>query len=496
MASLGRFAATRVLTGALGLLSVVLLARWMPTSAYANYAVVVAAVSVGGIVGSLGIDRVLYRQIPLAHVAGQQREWLRLLWVALLARCAVTPTAAILVLAVAYPEGSPLSLPRALAFAAAMSISFVMVDIMTLGANSLVRFEHQARIGVGVLTLKIAAAYVLHWHMGAINIWAALCIHLAGDAIQAIATALYGIRPVLRRYAPAPPQCPTSYSRLSLRALAKSSSTNYASYLLSLPWQGATSTLIVGAILPPPAVALFALLQSVVDRLRPYLPLALLQTAVEPLLVREYSRHRSASLVTLQAELLHRVNLAILTAAAVAVTVVGNDLVAFATGGRYGDGGELLAVMLFTLAVRGVSGALFIAANVLDEMKALTLSLASITMVVAPVLLGVAHLFGALGVVLVGALPPLLLWATLRYRGQACACGTWRFRKDFSCIVSALVGCALGFLARGALPSGLASSVLAASAAVVTYALMLVATNVFDASARAALAETLRPRKA
>lgn len=477
MASLARFGATRILSGGLGFASVLLLARWMPVREFAAYSVLMAAVMVSAIAGSLGADRVLYREIPLAHLAHARRSVVRLLRVALLARLAVAPLAAAVIVVVTAPEQPVVPAALSLAFAVAMAVTLSLTDVVAIGANALMRFEAQARLNVGLLACRIAAFAALYHVGGELTVNEVVVITLLTDVTNAALSWWRCISRPLRPGGAAP--AGQEYVDLDARTLGRRAMTNYTSYLLGLPWQGSTATLVVGAILPPGQVATFALLQGLLDRARQYLPLQLLQNAFEPLLMRRHARDGDTRHVVRTLELLRRANFVILIGLAAVCLVVGSELIGLMTKGKYPAAGPLAAFMLAALALRGVSGALFVGANVLGEMERLTRSYAAVTLVALPLLPLCASHFGAAGVVAVSIAPSVGLWGLLRLRGALCAVGAWRWRKDALAVLAAALALAAGWGLLRLVPT--VAGVLAAAALVAAgYAAMATWMKVFD----------------
>ncbi|MBK1687683.1 hypothetical protein CKO37_09190 [Rubrivivax gelatinosus] len=469
MASLGRFAATRLLAGVIGLLQVLLLARWMPVAEFASYSVLMAAMAVATVVGSLGVDRVLYRQLPLAHLAGASAEVLRLGRWALAARLAVATPVAAAIVAVTGAPGGALGPLESMAFVALLTATQVQADLSSATANALLRFEAQARITTTMLAVRLLAAWAVHLGPGGLSAEAVLVISIAGNLVQTGLVRWLAVRPALAAALPAAGG--PRYEAPPIRALAAASGTNYLSYLFGLPWQGPTATLIVGATAGAAETALFALLMNLMERTRQYLPLQLLQNAVEPALIRRYAVDGDHAAVARQVELLRRANFGLLALVAVLCLAFGDQAIGALTAGKYAGGGTLAALMFAALAVRGVSGGLFISANVLGEMPALTRIYGVVTLAALPLLAWAALRWGGSGVIVVSVLPSVLLWAGLRLRGWRCALGVWRVDKDLLFVLSGGLAFGAGELALRALaapwalPCGASASTVAYVAA-------------------------------
>lgn len=485
MASLGRFTATRVMAGALGLLSVVLLARWMAVAEFATYSVLLAAVTVSSIVGSLGLDRVLYREVPLAHMARAHGQIWKLVTLAFGARILVAPATAAALTIATLPVKASISPAVAGLFGAGLALTLVATDIFGVAANALLRFEMQARLSITAMTVKLSLALAVYKLTASLTVFDVVIIALAVEVAQSMALSLMAVRPALRSTCAQVAE--HAYDAPSVAAVSRTALTNYGAYLLSLPWQGAAATLIVGAIAPSAAaLALFALLQNLLDRMRQYLPLQLLQTAFEPLLVRRYAERGDRAEVANQLELLRRANFCVLVGAAAASLACGDELIALVTGGKYIGGGVLAAIMCFSLALRGISGVQFISANVMGEMSLLTRIYAVVTLAMLPALWGAAQYFAGVGVVLTSILPSVLLWMTMLRRKARSAIGLWHFGKDVTSVTAGIAAAGVGWSVLH-WTGGRAGMVASLATTLILYLVALTGLRVFDANDRSAL---------
>lgn len=478
MAKLGRFAALRVLSGALGLAWVVVVARWMPVTEFAAYAVLLAAVTLASVVGTLGVDRVLYLHIPQAHLAQSPRQVLRLAGFAVIVRLLVASPVAMGIAYATQPADSVVTTTVALAFGAALAAFLVVSDVLAITANALMRFEVQARIASVALVTRLVAAAVVFQVEGTLSVLVALCIVLGGDMLQSAGSYLLAVRPALRAEGDSAAVPPVPYELPPLRGLLQASGTNYASYLFGLPWQGSAAVVLVGATAGASEVALFSLLQNLVERMRQYLPLQLMQNAFEPILVRRYAVDGDRQAVATQVELLRRANFCLLAGAAAIALTVGSDLIAWATHGKYTGAGPLAALLLAALALRGVSSVLFISANVMNEMDRLMRVYGIMSLLSLLPLYWVAQRYGAAGVVLWSVVPSWLLWVGLRASHAHCAVGVWHGRKDLACIAAAVLGAAIG-LTSSSIMVGVYTPVLAGLAAALSYFAAVLAFKVF-----------------
>ena len=458
MAAIKRFAAARVLSGLAGLAWIVLLARWMPVADFAAYSVLTSVVSVASIAGNLGFDRVIYRYVPSAHLRGDSAYVLRLVWFALLPRLVVASVCAVGAMWWVIQPSGTLSLYHACLAGGMLSISLAISDVTATTADSLMRFETQARLVLSMLVIKLAMLFFIHWEVDVLDVLDVLMIVLAVDLMQSVLSGLLAIRPALRE-GPAPLSLDDVEPLPVLMKTVPLAGMNYLSYLLSIPWQGSTARIVVGKLAATPEVALFGLLQTVADRLRLYLPIELLRSAFEPLLVRRYALDRNAASLVRDLELLRRLNFVILIAVAASSAVGGSEIVSMITAGKYQNAGPLAALIALALAVRSVNGVLWIGANVLGRMRALTVSYALITLVLLPLLWLSAKWFGAYGVAFVSLTPSVLVWAVLRWRDDPVVAGLWDLRRDAACLSVASMALAVGWMIKSTMPGNLGAMI-------------------------------------
>jgi hypothetical protein len=358
----------------------------------------------------------------------------------------------------AIQPGGTLSLYHACLAGGLLSMSLAISDVSATTADSLMRFETQARLVLTMLTVRISMLVFIHWAFDAIDVLDVLMIVLAVDLMQSILSGLLAIRPALCER-PAARSLDDVELLPELMKTVPLASMNYLSYLLSLPWQGSTARIVVGKLAATPEVALFGLLQTVADRLRLYLPIELLRSAFEPLLVRRYALDRDATSLVRDLELLRRLNFVILVAASASFAVGGSEIVSMITAGKYQNAGPLAALIALALAVRSVNGVLWISANVMGRMSALTVSYALVTLVLLPLLWLSAKWFGAYGVAFVSLTPSVLVWAVLRWRDDPVVAGLWDLRRDAACLSVASMALAVGWMIKSAMPGNLGAMI-------------------------------------
>lgn len=444
MASLKHFALTRVGAGLAGILLALAVARWMPVADFAHYVLLLSASGVAAIFSSFGLDRVIYRYVPEAHMAHDARFIFRLGGLAILARVLIGGAAAVLVLLLSQPV---LSQASSLVLVALFTAILGLSEVLGILANSLLRFELQARLSLAILLLRLASLGVLYWLAGALSFLVVVSVFLVTECLLALSLGLLAVRPALA-------ECSKGndgghqFAAPGLSFLFRQSFANYGSYLCGLPWQGSSLRLIVGHVAGVPEIALFGFVQTLADRARQYLPIQLLQNALEPLLTREYALSRDPGPLQARLDLLRRVNFCLLLLGACLAWLAGSELVVLLTAGKYQGAGPLCAQIALMLAIASLAGVLWISANVLQRMPELSTCFAGVSLALLPALYFAGLGYGAQGVVWVACLPPLLLWAVLRARKSPVACGIWRWHKDLLALLAGLLALAAALLLK------------------------------------------------
>lgn len=177
---------------------------------------------------------------------------------------------------------------------------------------------------------------------------------------------------LVRRWSRLAPSAVQAKEGFASQSMARVSLRFYAVQLIWAGYSPSMVKLIVTRVLGVAQTAALGVAQSMTDLLRNYMPAHLLSGWVRPIMVARYVASRDVRELSLVTNLILKVNLFGLVLAAAVFIVMGDQLMAWVTKGRYVDLGLLLA--LFTGVVMLQS------AHVLLSMVILTLEQAGVSL--------------------------------------------------------------------------------------------------------------------
>jgi len=166
-------------------------------------------------------------------------------------------------------------------------------------------------------------------------------------------------------------------------------------------------------------VALFGFAQSVTELMERYLPVLLLSGVIRPVMAARYVRDRRFEHVAITANLLFKLNAILVCVASIVIFGGGEELLMFASNGKYVDGVGLLLVMCVLVLLYSLRQMLDHVAHAVERNGPLIWSNSVISLSMLP---GLA-LLPALGVY---ALPV----ANIAGIAAGCAILVWRLRMD------------------------------------------------------------------
>lgn len=446
------FLTGRAIQGTLSFAVMILLARYMPVVEYACYVAATAAATLLGSLSKFGLDRVITRYLPegrtQAAVADlraflRRMRGLRLLAVAGLA----------LVLGGLWPWLAPwMKLAPdvgVLAAVAGFALSHAFTAFQRINLQSLMLQRGLRQATTVLWSLRLAGVIVLAVATGRIDVEQALWIATASECVGLLWMARVE-RTLMRQLAsqqaagaPAASGWPANWPAIRRFALL-----NYASQLAGLPSQGPMLRVIGAVFLPPHVLAAYGFFQALAENLRAYLPVQLMRTLFEPVVLGRYAQDRDFGKLNAMVSTILKLNLLILLPFGAWFLVGGEGVVRLLTGGKYMEYSWILAASVLPIAVASHWALLVIVANAMGASSRLVWgSLAGSLMVVIvlveglPLGGGVAALI--LAAVLAGTLANMIVILGIRRLGFA-------YGVDWGSLVRmATMACLAGGLAWG-----------------------------------------------
>jgi O-antigen/teichoic acid export membrane protein len=422
---LAKFIESRLVTGALSITVALVIVRFMPITDYAVYATLGAVYVFVIEFSSFGIPQVTNRYVPEGRLHASSADFRRFVWRLLALRMALA-TVVIIPLALLTGPIAKLLHTSHLVDAMWATWALILVAVFTLHVtHTLEALMAQPHVRRGLyiewllrfgVTLGLVIAYS--------NITAAQAL-----SVQVIAALIAGLVMVSRlvlllREMPRQDAevRPTESWPEHPRELVKFGWQSYAYTLLLLPSENFSVRMVAAHFLPTVRMAAYGFFQALASAGRRYLPVHVLITTVEPLLIAHYSESRSMDRLNHMANSVLKLNLMVIAPVIAWTAVAGAGFVAFLTGGKYIEYAWVLPVVLLEpvfeanwYLLRTVAGAVGIPDILVGGAAANLVPLA--------IMLGL--LFAGVGnplwIVLLGMLAMLLTrnaWASLRLRGR------------------------------------------------------------------------------
>ncbi len=401
----GHFLLGRAGTAVCGLLTGILLARWMDMADYGAYALFTGLALLTSLVSSLGLGEVAHRFLPELAVrnAGQGlgRAMLLLLGLRL---AALALFAGLLYLGAPWLASFfDVGAARNFQLACGMFVTFTLFLFCCLLLETVLRQALVKWLMLGTSTAKLLALGVIYAWTGAVGLPALLWVDIAVYSLAALPALVAVTRYALGSPAAPPvgPEPPADATPLMRRVLPYA---GYSYLLLLVTLQdGAVNKLVAGAVLPVAALALFGFAQNMVDILQRHLPNILLLNIVRPAIMAHWSSRKDHTSLALRVNLFFKLNLLLLLPVLAWLVVSGRPLADFLSKGRYTEAGTLLFGLGCLQALQCHNRRYELILQALERTRLLFLgNLWVVASVPLAVLL--AHLLGIWGIVLASGL--------------------------------------------------------------------------------------------
>ena len=347
----------RGLAGIAGFATVILLVRFMDVQSYAGYTALTGLIALSGILAGLGLDRAISRYVPEARLERSAKELGHFIWRV----TAIKLLAAIVVSAIFYGFWQPIlklfsdvhltHFPLALA-------CFVVAETLFQHFSAVFQALLKQKTLTRILTVQWAGRLIMiTWAIfadKAISLHESLLILALPEILGVLVFVL-----VLMHYLSqlnAEQQADNMIKSNNQNwpdwhAIAGMASHNYGFTLLAAPPQGYFMKMLAAIFLPTHMVAAYGFFISIAERVRQYIPLHLLYSLIEPVMIGNYIQNRSFSILNQRCQLLYKSNLILLIPLMAWVLAAGGLIVTSLTGGKFQEYSWLLALIMLQLTV-------------------------------------------------------------------------------------------------------------------------------------------------
>jgi O-antigen/teichoic acid export membrane protein len=347
----------RGLAGIAGFATVILLVRFMDVQSYAGFTALTGLIALSGILAGLGLDRAISRYVPEARLERSAKQLGHFIW----RITAIKLLAALVVSGVFYWFWQPIlklfsdvhltHFPLALA-------CFVIAETL---------FQHFSAVFQALLKQKaLTRILIVQWAGRLIMIvWAVFAdkaISLQESLLIMALPEMLGVLVfvlVLTHYLSqlnAAQQADMTIKNKDenwpdWNAIVRMASHNYGFTLLAAPPQGYFMKMLAAIFLPTQMVAAYGFFISIAERVRQYIPLHLLYSLIEPVMIGNYLQNRSFSTLNQRCQLLYKSNLLLLIPLLAWILAAGGYIVTSLTGGKFQEYSWLLALVMLQLTV-------------------------------------------------------------------------------------------------------------------------------------------------
>lgn len=416
------FTLSKIGIALIALLTQFLLVRHMSVEDYAGYTIFIGAIAVLVFFTLYGIDRVVYRYVPVLRNEGRWREISYLmLGLAVVRQLSI---ALLLVLAwyglrpflpgdfIAYLQGIPV---QCVVYAFALGCT----DCFPMFCNALGKQGQQSMILMFATCLRMLLLLFALFSFGHLNLSQVASVMAGVEVFLALALLVVLVREMLmlraKAKASAAGPAPALAFGFRLPELVRQSLSTQMAYMVALPFRGTFLKLLVGLVGSPTVIASFGFFQTMADRAYQFMPMFLMKGMLEPALVNDYAQHKNFERIRLVVSLLLRINALIIGMALAVLAGCGKELIELMTNGRYGNEGWLAALILLQLMAMTIGEALWFSLNPIGRI-AFHNKLWTIFAVLGYGLLQLALWQRApLALVVIACLPYLAVYVWLRY---------------------------------------------------------------------------------
>lgn len=348
----------RGLAGIAGFATLILLVRFMDVQSYAGFTALTGLIALSGILAGLGLDRAISRYVPEARLERSAAELGQFIWritvIKMLAALSVC-----FVLFLFWHPVLRLFSDIHLSYFPISLVCFVLAETLFQHFSSVLQALLKQKALTRILIVQWAGRLVLiAWAVysgNKISLEESLLIMALPEMLGVLVFIMVLIH-YLRKLgsSQAHANVPSTISQNTWpdwNAIARMASHNYGFTLLAAPPQGYFMKMLAAIFLPTHMVAAYGFFISIAERVRQYIPLHLLYSLIEPVMIGHYIQNRSFSTLNQRCQLLYKSNLILLIPLMAWILAAGAFIISSLTGGKYHEYSWLLAIVMLQLTV-------------------------------------------------------------------------------------------------------------------------------------------------
>jgi pyruvyl transferase EpsO len=372
--------------GVAGLLTVLLLVRFMDVSNYAAYTALSGLVTMCGILSSLGMERVLSRYIPEARMYRSVEDLSRFIWITSAIKL-LTTLFILLLIYVLWPYVGQLIIATEIKIFSIGLACFIVGEAMfqhfSSVLQSLIMQKMLTRLMIiqwaGRLLLIVGVVFIkseMNWED---SLWICAIPEMLG-----VISFVVVINQHLRRLSVERDEVAKSDSAWpQWNKVAEVGLYNFGFILLSSPPQGYFMKIFTAVYLPVEVVAAYGFFISLAEKVRQYIPLYFFYGMLEPIMIASYLKDCDFSKLSYNCQLLYKSNLLLMVPAIVWIAISGDPIVGLMSNGKFQGLSWILLLVMVQLTIGSHVVLLQLMLNTLEKSKVLFVA----SMVALPVMM-------------------------------------------------------------------------------------------------------------
>lgn len=339
------------LSSAAGFIALILTVRSLSIPEFATYSILIALVEYVTALSGFGLTHVVLRYVPelYGHEYGYAfRTFVsRTLFLRVISLVGMAALAYLFSDKLIWLLGGQVPARVFEVFLLVASIrtgSFFLSQILD---STLSQGMSQLAFMVSAIVKVVAIAYLIYINnIGLINI---ILVEAVGDML-AVSIMLFGIYRVLHaKRSISVPQDDATWLKSKGRAILRYAITGYIQHLIVLPYGGHTNRLIGGNYLTSFSMASYGFAQSLYEYCKRYLPAQLLLGVIRPVIISRYASTKDFSSAVRLTESFFKVNALMVAPLLILFLVVGPEVVAVISKGKYAASASMVMVVLLVL---------------------------------------------------------------------------------------------------------------------------------------------------
>lgn len=384
----------------------ILLARLLGKDEYAVYISFQAIVGLAGLLGSVGIQPVLFRYLPELRASENNLMMYRLLWSGVLLRNLVV---CIIFLAATYHLpfiAGIFNLEQWLwLIKPYFIIGILHISVLTLSQSfESLLWQKEAQYTLAAGSMLKLFAILIAMMMGKLNLTTLVVIEGLCEFLMLTLLCIGGYR----RWQVDIERCigDLGWFRKNFRRVMRYGIFGCLVRQTGVLYGSSPNRLLTAHYMPANEVALLGVADSIVRLVRRFMPTRMLLGLVRPIFMARYSSDGDFSTLSRMSNLVYRLNLAILLLPIILLFVVGVPAFDWMTAGKYGMAAHLLAGFLCLMVMEGMRILLELMVQAVEKNHIFLISnlVQSLSLLLAIPLLAVVGLWGLVIANMVGTI--------------------------------------------------------------------------------------------